>query len=100
MGAMGITGKAIAPMGRSYDADCRPIRQDSPPAVTFSCAIGHRGDPLPGRVAQEARAEQDGGDHQPGDPAAPHALRAPAPPKPAPGPTRPATAPGSPRGPT
>src|SRR3546814_6107863 len=37
--------------------------QDSPPAVTFSCAIGHRGDPLPGRGAQETRAEQDGGDH-------------------------------------
>src|SRR3546814_9982320 len=67
--------------------------QDSPPAVTFSCAIGHRGDPLPGRGAQETRAEQDGGDHQPGDKADPHALRPTAQPQPEPGAQRPADAP-------
>src|SRR3546814_8739252 len=33
--------------------------QDSPPAVTFSCAIGHRGDPLPGRGAQETRRSEE-----------------------------------------
>src|SRR3546814_6147365 len=67
--------------------------QDSPPAVTFSCAIGHRGDPLPGRGAQETRAEQDGGDHQAGDQTDPQHARAPAQPPPEPGAQRHADAP-------